>query len=97
MFKYVFTPITGINLRFNYIDLESKQVEINDLQSQSLVAQISEKSIQTLSASSIKTAIVEPAAKTEMRKYIKQLLSEELESQQIKEKLSIVNFDLNEN
>ena len=59
MYKYVFTPITGINLRFNYIDLESKQVEINDLQSQSLVAQISEKSIQTLSASSIKTAIVE--------------------------------------
>lgn len=97
MYKYAFTPITGINLRFNYIDLESKQMVTNDLQSQSLLAQISEKSIQTLSASSIKTAIVDSAVKTEMRNYIKQLLSEELESQQIKEKLSIVNLDLNEN
>ena len=75
-----------MNLSFSYIG----QVSLNDhdLNSQSIVADFSEKSMQTVSGTSIKT-LQESPAKAEMRKYIRQMLNDELESQQIKEKLMI--------
>ena len=44
---------------------------------------------ESVSGTSIKTLAMESPAKIEMRKYIKQLLNDELESQQIKDKLAI--------
>ena len=45
--------------------------------------------MNTISGTSIKTVMPESQVKTEMRKYIRQLLNDELENQQIKEKLII--------
>lgn len=66
----------------------------NDLNSQSLIAELSDKSLQTISESSGKTLTQtnESPAKQEMRNYIRQLLQEELDSQEIREKLSILSL-----
>lgn len=88
LYKYAFTPLTGINLKFNYVGRDSRDNE-NKLNSQSIVADFSDKSLNTISGTSIKTVMPESQVKTEMRKYIRQLLNDELENQQIKEKLII--------
>ena len=96
MYKYTFTPITGVNLRFNYFNLEKNDLNDNKnaFNSQSLIAELSEKSIQSMSDTTGKTGAqtIESSVKQEMRNYIRQLIQEELESQQIKEKLSIVSL-----
>jgi len=62
----------------------------NEIQNKNNLTERSEKSVQSISGSSIKEDVSkESPAKSEMRKYIKQLLNEELQSQQFKEKLSI--------
>ena len=77
-----------MNLKFNYVGQEGRGNE-KELNSQSTVADFSDKSVNSISGTSIKTAVHESQVKTEMRKYIRQLLNDELESQQIKEKLLV--------
>ncbi len=86
--------MTGINLKFNYMNQEKKpeqDQQNNELQiNKNNLNDFSEKSVQSISGSSIKgDTSNESPAKSEMRKYIKQLLNEELQSQQIREKLSL--------